>query len=209
VTALRRHALVWLSQAPRADDEPDGDLVADWYGRARPFVVCRRRGAGDDLSLGFCSPVTGAAHARPRRVAAQSAATHVLRVEAPPALGEVARRAGTAPQADALARLADDASGLAPRVFGSWMWQTVTGDAHVRDGSDLDILVEVASAEQAHAAAAVLERLSRGLPFRLDGELSIAGVGEVMWREYRGDGAEVLVKSVDAVRVLPREALWA
>ena len=211
MTALRRHALVWLARAPRADHESDRALVEDWQAQGRPFIVCRRRGAADDLSLGFCAPTRGAPHLRPRRVAARGAAAQVLRATPPPALAEIASAAASAPQADALARLTGEAAdaGLAPRVFGSWMWQTLTGDAHVRDASDLDVLVEVSSAAQADAAAALLERLSPAVPFRIDGELSIPGVGEVLWREYRWGGDELMLKSVDTVRLLPREALWA
>jgi len=211
VTELRRHALVWLSHAPEAAHEPERSLVERWHAGGRPFVVCRRRSHRGDLSLGFCSPYPGAPERRPRRVAAHALRTQVLRADRPPALEEVARCHPAAGHADALSRLAAAAAsaGLDVRVFGSWMWQALTGEPHVRASSDLDVLIEVSSAPEAERAVAFLEREARELPFAIDGELSVPGLGELHWREYRGDGAEVLLKSVADVRLMRREELWS
>jgi len=45
------------------------------------------------------------------------------------------------------------------------------------------------------------------LSFKLDGELSFAGRGEVQWREFLTTAPEVLVKAVDSVRMMRREDL--
>jgi phosphoribosyl-dephospho-CoA transferase len=106
--------------------------------------------------------------------------------------------------------LADAAAkdGLDIHVFGSWMWQTLTGGSYVNETSDLDVLVDVADAAGADRAADFLRRKARESPFKLDGELSFPGLGEIHWRDYLNDGPMILVKSLAAVRMVRREELW-
>ena len=108
------------------------------------------------------------------------------------------------------AHLAEAAAkdGLDIRVFGSWMWQTLTGGSYVNAASDLDVLVDVADAAGAGRAADFLQRKAEECPFKLDGELSFPGLGEIHWREYLNDGPMILVKSMVAVRMIRREELW-
>ena len=108
------------------------------------------------------------------------------------------------------AHLAEAAAkdGLDIRVFGSWMWQTLTGGSYVNAASDLDVLVDVADAAGAGRAADFLQRKAEECPFKLDGELSFPGLGEIHWREYLNDGPMILVKSIVAVRMIRREELW-
>jgi len=209
MTGFRRHELVWLSQAPEADDVSDRLLVERWQADRRPFVVCRRRDDRGDVSLGFCAVHEKFPEVRPRRIGAHALAAHVVRMAEPPALAEVARCEPADGHASAFARLADGAAraGLDLRVYGSWMWQTLTGERHVRPTSDLDVLVRVAGLREAEGAAAFLEGQEPELSFRLDGELSFAGLGEVQWREYRQVRSEVLLKAVDTVRMVRREEL--
>ena len=208
MTGLGRHALVWLSQAPQADDEPDGALADRWHADGRPFVVCRRRGDRDDVSLGFCVVHQKFPEIRPRRVGARTRMEHVVKTARPPVLAEVARCGPALDHEPSFRRLADEAArtDLDLRVYGSWMWQTLTGEGHVRPTSDLDLLVDVSGQREAAAAAAFLARQEPELSFRLDGELSFAGLGEVQWREFLGDAPEVLLKAVDTVRMVRREA---
>ena len=181
MVGIRRHALVWLSHAPRPDVTGDASVVDRWHAEGNPFVVCRWRGEKDSLSLGFC---LASQELRLRRIAAYSQPEEILRVDRPPSLGEVA-----ALQPDTFARLSDAASkeGLDIRVFGSWMWQTLAG---------------------AKRAASFLQREGVECPFKLDGELSFSGLGEVHWREYFNGAPSILVKSITTVRMVRREELW-
>ncbi|MEI8313367.1 MAG: malonate decarboxylase holo-[acyl-carrier-protein] synthase [Verrucomicrobiota bacterium] len=199
---LRRHSLVWLSRAPQPDLPADVAAVDRWHADGHPFVVCRSRGGSDLLSLGFCLPVSGL---RPRRIAAQARPDQIVRAARPPSLGDIA-----ALQPAAFARLSDSAAcaGLDIRVFGSWMWQALTGESHVNASSDLDVLIEVADAAGADLAAEFLQREASACPFNLDGELSFPGLGEVHWREYLNGEPSILVKSVNTVRMVRREELW-
>lgn len=209
MTGLRRHALVRLSQAPQAGNDTDRALADGWQAAGRPFVVARR---GDDpllVALGFCTVDSQHPELRPRRVAVRSHPHDVIDVARPPRLEEVARcpaaQAGTAP----LARLAAAAEceGLVLRIYGSWMWQALTGERHVRETSDVDVLVDVSGSRQADRVAAFLASQEAALGLKLDGELSFISLGEVHWREYRQGRAEMLVKSVDALRLVPRSEL--
>ena len=202
MVGIRRHALVWLSHAPRPDVTGDAFVVDRWHAEGNPFVVCRRRGERDSLSLGFC---LASQELRLRRIAAYSQPEEILRVDRPPSLGEVA-----ALQPDTFARLSDAASkeGLDIRVFGSWMWQTLAGGPYANAASDLDVLIDVADAAGAKRAASFLQREGVECPFKLDGELSFSGLGEVHWREYFNGAPSILVKSITTVRMVRREELW-
>lgn len=209
MTGLRRHALVWLSDAPQADEASDSALAAKWHAAGRPFVICRRRSERDEVSLGFCVVHEKFPEIRPRRIGARTHAAHIVRTVRPPTLAEVARCGPALDHAASFRGLADEAAraGLDLRVYGSWMWQTLTGEGHVRTTSDLDLLVDVAGPREAEAAAAFLARQEPGLSFKLDGELSFPGRGEVQWREFLLSAPEVLLKAVDSVRMVRREDL--
>ena len=199
---LRRHELVWLSCAPQPYVTGDASAVDRWHAGRNPFVVCRQRGGDDFVPLGFCVASPGQ---RPRRIAAHSRREEVVRIVRPPSLGEVA-----ALQPDKFTRLLDAASkaGLDIRVFGSWMWQTLIGGSYVNPSSDLDVLVDVADAAGADRAANFRQREAAGSPFKLDGELSFSGLGEIHWREYLSGEPSVLLKSIETVRMVRREELW-
>jgi len=209
--ALRRHALARLTRAPGADDEADRERAARWHAAGRPFVVTRRRATGDGIGLGFCTTDPAHPELRPRRVAAHADAGLVADLTLPPALEEIERCPAAAHHADSFSRLAAAAvaESISIRVYGSWMWQALTGEKHVHEASDLDVLIDVADVAAADRATTFLETIEPGLAFRLDGEVSFAGLGEVNWREYRQDRPEVLLKSVDAMRLVPRTGLPA
>lgn len=211
MTVLRRHALVRLTQAPGADSEADRTRAARWHAAGRPFVVTRRRAASAGIGLGFCTTDPGHPELRPRRVAAHAHADLVATLALPPSLEEIARCPAAARHAGSFSRLIAAAAveSIAIRVYGSWMWQALTGERHVHEASDLDVVVDVAGVPAADRATAFLEMVEPGLAFRLDGEVSFSGLGEVNWREYRQDRPEVLLKSIDAMRLVPREDLPA
>ena len=194
--------LVWLSHSPQQEVAGDSFVVDQWHADGNPFVVCRQRGGSEHLSLGFCLASPGQ---RPRRIAAHAPPGRIARIARPPSLDEVA-----ALHPDTFVRLSDAAakSRLDLRVFGSWMWQTLTGGSYVNASSDVDVLIDVADAAGAERAAKFLEHGGAECPFTLDGELSLPGLGEVHWREYLNGEPAILVKSINAVRMVQREDLW-
>ena len=208
---LRRHALARLAEAPDADGDADLQRAAGWHAAGRPFVVTRRRDADTAIGLGFCTTDPAHPELRPRRVAARTWVSSIVSITPPPMLDDIAAIPEAADHAASFAHLrqAAVAAGIEIRVYGSWMWQALTGERHVHRTSDLDILVEVTSTAAADGAAAFLRQLEPFLAFRLDGELSFPGRGEVNWREYAQDRTDVLLKSIDTMRLTPRSELAA
>jgi phosphoribosyl-dephospho-CoA transferase len=209
MTGLRRHTLVWLSQVPETETPDDRARATAWHRAERPFVVTRRRNENAPLGLGFCTTEAAHPELRPRRVAAWADADRIVRQARPPALAEVARCPAAQARADSFDRLRAAAmgAGLDIRVYGSWMWQALTGERHVHEGSDLDVVIDVPGLEAANHAAVFLAREEQGLAFRIDGELSFPRLGEVQWREILQDRDEVLLKSVDTLQLVPRARL--
>ena len=120
----------------------------------------------------------------------------MLRAEPPPLLGSVA--GVFAETAAAAVALAD----LSPRIFGSWMWRFLECGSHTRSGSDLDLLVAPSGRAEAERAVLALQAAEGVSALRLDGELSFP-CGEVSWREYAGRPAQILLKTVTDVRLVP------
>ena len=183
--------------------------VGHWRDAGLP--VMRRRGQPGDppglVPVALAFPPTD----RPSRLAftlppadvAASGPPPTLRA-ALPDLPDLVRR-----RAEAVLALAD-AAALTPRLFGSAMWQHVTGLAYLHDGSDLDLLWSLPRGPDPAASIARLLRSLGGLEARpgsrLDGEIVRHDDGAaVNWRELASDGpAELLVKTADAVAVMPR-----
>lgn len=198
MTPFRRHTLVWLSQPPQPKFPDDAAAAAAWHAAGHPFVVCRQRGG--PLALGFCLPAPGR---RPRRIACHSDPASIVRDSRPPRLADVA--AGPGPLFAKISAAARDA-GVDLRVFGSWMWQALTGEVHVGPASDLDVLVDVSGRKEADRAVEFLRSACEASPCRIDGELAFPA-GDVSWRDYAGTAPEVLLKSIDTIRLVPREEL--
>lgn len=209
MTGLRRHTLVWLAQAPRAGTADDRTRAASWHTAGRPFVMTRRRNDGDEIGLGFCTTDPAHPGLRPRRVAAVTDPAHIVRHARPPGLAEIAGCPAAMAESHSFSRLVSAAAqaGQDIHVYGSWMWQALTGERHVHEASDLDVVIDVADLDAAGRAAAFLAREEQDLAFRIDGELSFPGLGEVQWREFLQDRNEVLLKSVDTLKLVPRTQL--
>ena len=209
MTGLRRHTLVWLSQAPGAETADDRSRAATWHTAGRPFVVTRRRNDGNEIGLGFCTTDPAHPELRPRRVAALTDPTHIVRHARPPRLEEIARCPAATAKADSFSHLVSAAAqaGDDLRVYGSWMWQALTGERHVHEASDLDVVIDVADLGAADDAAAFLARMEQDLTFRIDGELSFPGLGEVQWRELLQPRDEVLLKSIESIQLVSRTRL--
>ncbi|MGX5777140.1 malonate decarboxylase holo-[acyl-carrier-protein] synthase [Methylorubrum zatmanii] len=88
--------------------------------------------------------------------------------------------------------------GLAPRPFGSLLWQSLTGLSYLSEKSDLDLLWPV-SGVVPPGFLACLADIERRAPMRLDGELLLPDGGGVNWHELHAaaPGDTVLVKHRD------------
>jgi phosphoribosyl-dephospho-CoA transferase len=92
------------------------------------------------------------------------------------------------------------------RVFGSLLWQCVTGLAYLREQSDLDLTFPCAGDPLPVAEA--IARFDRSGHPRIDGELLLPDGAACHWRELveRG-GSDILVKTSDGIELRRRDAL--
>ncbi len=104
------------------------------------------------------------------------------------------------PVVDALLGLADQ-TGVEPRVFGSLLWQQLTGLTYLSANSDLDLLWPVNALAVAAQIVRGLAAIERASPVRLDGEILLPDGGGIQWREWHNKPFEVLVKRLSGVEL--------
>lgn len=206
--SLHRHSLAVLSgegwsQVLCSAWEPSAfQCVAYWARHGLPLVVTSQsvlvEGNTDQyLSLGLAAPQRW----KRQRLSLIVPRQAVLRFEEFPLIDGVASL--LAPEAlDSWRRLCCSLAehGLVARVYGSYGWQELSGLEHVREGSDLDIWVQVANPAQADLAASLLQGFHHEAVPRLDGELVFGDGRAVAWREWiawrEGRHSSMLMKSI-------------
>ncbi len=217
--ALRRHQLVRLTETGWAAvqslpwDEPARACLAQWATHRLPLVVTQQR-AGlppSHVALGLPAPLQW----RRRRIALHVPLSSVLYFDDFPTAAAVAAllsisvltsvptrvptsiRDGWLSLAAALTEL-----GAAPRVYGSFGWQQLTGLPYLHADSDLDLHLSVSDARAADVVADALSRAPFAKP-RLDGELVFFDGSAVAWREWcqwrAGRVEKILVKRLTGV----------
>lgn len=210
MAAPERHALVWLRpDAPwRALDPAMQPRLATWFAGGLPAVLARRQGdePPGHWRLGVALPPAQGKC----RLALTADPAMVRRWRAPLALDAVLDAAppGWRP---ALYDLSAEAAalGLAPRVYGAFAWQALTGLDYVTPASDLDLIWRPRNAAQLPALFAALEDWEAVTGRRADGEVRLPGGAGVCWRELAGGAPRVLVKTAAGVALRPRQALLA
>ncbi len=213
----RRHQLVWLNAQGWAGVQAHAtarDCVATWAEQGWPLVVTRQMSAQQWAQGTLCVGLPAPTRWGRLRLALTVARADIAYFdEFPPAetitglLGRSARP-HWARLFQALAQ-----AGYKPRVYGSYGWQRLTGQDHVRPGSDLDLLLSVTTPEAAdHAAALLAAHAALDLTVRLDGELMFANGAALPWREWlawrSGQVRSVLVKTSTSA-ILTAGDFWA
>ena len=205
---LQLTAAGWAAFAARDPGRAATGGLRTWARHDLP-VMRRRPQPGDQAALIPVAVSLPAAEGR-ARVAFQVAAADIAANARPPFLREAVpglpERFGT--RAEAVLALAA-ATGLTPRLFGSAMWQHVTGLPYLHAHSDLDLLWDVPRGPDRAAAIGRLVASLRALEAspgpRLDGEIVLDGARAVNWRELAPEGPdEILVKTGEAVLLMPR-----
>ncbi|PPU75666.1 malonate decarboxylase holo-[acyl-carrier-protein] synthase [Xanthomonas cucurbitae] len=204
-----RHALVWLRAAAQWQALTPGTQprLQHWFAAGLPAVVARRDGSEASGAMRLGVPLPPAENKQ--RLALTVHVDDIARCTAPLALDAVLAHAPETAQAALQALLRQcQAEALQPRVFGSFAWQALTGLAYVHAQSDLDLLWGAETPEQAQAVVALLQRWEQRHGQRADGELLLPDDRAVNWREYAGSAQQLLVKSSNGCRLLPRAALF-
>ncbi|THC40826.1 malonate decarboxylase holo-[acyl-carrier-protein] synthase [Massilia sp. Mn16-1_5] len=215
---LARHDLLWLSEqgwreAVWTVPEEAAPALLRWRACGWPAVMRRADAdlAPGQVSVGIPLPPR-AEDGRKLRVAGRVALDAIVR-QAPPL--PLAQLSGMPAHWHApLAALAQQAQthGLAIGVFGSAALQAITGQAYLRAGSDIDLLLQPRSVTELDTALALLRTHARGLP--LDGEIVFPGGRAVAWKELSAAregslASRVLVKELRRVALVRIDELLA
>jgi len=208
----RRHELlhvapdVWASALGHCPSLAGLPLVGSWADRGWPVIV-RRRGAAEDSNLvpiGLPLPPA----AGKRRIALLIPPDGILQRSSSPLLRTTARVADPCWQSTIASLLALGARiGVEPSVFGSLLWQYLTGLTYLSSQSDLDLLWPVPPGFDACSLLSGIAAVQRDTLLCIDGEIVFPDGSAVNWRElwnaYRaGDRARVLAKTMEGVRLL-------
>jgi phosphoribosyl-dephospho-CoA transferase len=216
IQALRRHSLVWLDQeldvTPYVTPAAHAAVVTEWVAEGLPFVSARQPGSdtGDTrCSLGLTLPPP----ATRQRVSLLVPPTAIIKVSEPL---EMARALDVVDHhcRELLRKITrvSYAAGMTPHVYGSLMWQAVSGKRYMTETSDLDILFCCHGAFDSAGLLAALEGMDGSLP-RLDGEILAPTGWAAAWRELAaaaklGGNGTVLAKSDNGVKLLPLTDFW-
>ena len=195
VEHFARHDLVWLShqawasvfaqQLARVPEEMTGLIVQSlhrWQQEEWPAVVRRRDAdaAEDEVCIGFALvPVNG----RKPRVAARIKAQDIL--EHQPSLSLATVIPFVAPLwQPTLRTFNSEASvvGVRWRVYGSLVFQFLTGQTYVNEQSDIDVLFRPQTQEHLIQGLALLRQYQSQIP--LDGEVIFPQGQAVAWKEW-------------------------
>jgi phosphoribosyl-dephospho-CoA transferase len=204
IETLRRHDLLridpagWqrvLAQQPELATRP---YVSDWAERGWPVIV--RRYANDEAADLIPVAISVPPPAAKPGIALALRASDIL--ERMPAVA-LSACIGQAPAAwretlQSLIALAERC-GTAACVFGSLLWQTLTGLTYLHAGSDVDLLWAVMRREQAQDLACGIARCALTSAMRIDGELLLPDGAGIHWREWQGGADEVLVRTLHRV----------
>jgi phosphoribosyl-dephospho-CoA transferase len=207
---VRRHDLLtvdpayWLSMLRDRRELAALPLVDEWATRGFPVIL--RRGLPDDtpslVPVGIpLPPAQGRG-----RVALLLPAIAIMAVRPPPRTEEI--HAAAPPSwrqvliAAAQVQGADDGA----RVFGSLLWESITGLRYVTAKSDLDLLWSC-SGDPLPLATAIGD-LEQRSPVRIDGEIVLPDSGGCHWREILDTGSpDVLVKTLTGVELRSKASL--
>ena len=184
----KRHSLVWLSErgwqdAAAALPDAHHHHVQRWRMHDWPAIV-RRQDAdcqADMICLGVALPPD--AEGNKLRLPLRIAKTQVRVVRAPLEIPDVIAQV-TPAWRDALQRLGSEiaAQGLSVSVYGSLALQALTGQAYLRNSSDIDLLFRPSDQGQLAEGIRLLERYAQVLP--LDGEVVFSDDAAVSWKEW-------------------------
>jgi phosphoribosyl-dephospho-CoA transferase len=183
------------------------DLLSDWADRGWPVMV--RRYLPSDLPDRIPVAVALPRSVGKGGVALQVRPRDVMTCLAPVLLDEAAPVAPVRWK-PALQQLLTVGKrfGSVPAVYGSVLWQRLTGIAYLHEHSDLDLIWQVTHAAQAQQLAAAIDACAAQSPMAIDGEFIFAQGSAVNWREFHQPGRQVLAKTLHGVEMIERQRLF-
>lgn len=198
VAHFQRHDLVWLSpeawasvfsqQMALVPNEFTGvtlQALHRWQQEEWPAVVRRRDtdAKEDEVCVGFAlAPETGPNPRKPR-ISARIHVQHILEHQPSLALSTVMPFVAARWQQELKSfNNQGSAAGIRWRVYGSLVFEFLTGQQYVNEQSDIDILFRPSSQEHLVQGLALLRQFQTQLP--LDGEIIFPSGQAVAWKEW-------------------------
>jgi phosphoribosyl-dephospho-CoA transferase len=197
---------VWAAALAFCPSLADLPLIRGWADRGWPVIVRRYAEAEDPrlVPVGVPLPPRVGKH----RVALVIRPHGVLQRSSPPMLRAAARVAEPGWQPTITSLLAVSArTGVEPSVFGSLLWEHLTGLAYLTPHSDLDLLWSVPADFDVLSLVSSIAAVQRDTSLRIDGEFIFPDGSAVNWRELwnalqAAERATVLAKTMERVRLL-------
>lgn len=190
-----RQTLVWFRE-----EETHDARVMEWARRGWPAMLRRGAASRGKKPLGIALPGKC-------RIAFEAAP---VSFRPPPELNEALHAAPCAwqPALKTISSVFGECN-LTVRVYGSLMWQHLTGQPYLTEASDLDLLCVLPELSLLpHALQAFGLAATVSAPFRLDGEIFLPGYGWAAWRELlERDCTTILCKLDQGEQLVDRKAL--
>lgn len=209
--ALQRHGLAWLDPdldvSSCAADPANASAVREWISEGLPLVVARQPWQRDANLAHVAVGLTLPPPAIRQRVSLVVSTEAILRQSGPMDLVQ-ALSAVDGPCRELIQRIlaiCKDTK-VTPYVYGSALWQTVSGRTYMTEASDLDVLFVCDESSDMRLLLNSLEACEGSVP-RLDGEIVVPSGWAAAWREIAAAGKTagpetVLVKSTYEVQLL-------
>jgi phosphoribosyl-dephospho-CoA transferase len=84
-------------------------------------------------------------------------------------------------------------------LFGSFMWQAITGLKYLTRSSDIDLIWRVSSVRRLPSLLDAIAEVDAQSPMRIDGEIVLPDGGGINWRELHRNPHEVMVKTMSGI----------
>ena len=204
---LRVEPRAWPRVLRRHPDLAALPEVAQWAALGRPLMV-RRRSPEDEenyLPVALALPPSS----RIRRVALQVETPDIREKMPGVTLRSVEKDTPLSwqPTVAAVLEVAEE-TGIKPRIFGSFLWERLTGLPYLSATSDLDLLWPVGNRDCVTYLVSRLAAIEAEGAVPLDGEVILPGGAGVNWRELHRRDPEVLVKTMTGVQLHPIVTLF-
>lgn len=212
-TTYRRHDVVWLSErscravaeSMRRSATAGAERMAALFVTGEIPAIIRRSapcdGAGTGIGISFPLFEAGCR----LRFAASVAAEGIRQLQTPYDIIDLPFDPCSRPF-KVLAEIRQALPGWHGRigVFGASALQIVTGLPYLREGSDLDLVLEGGSPDELSEAHRVLEEHEASSGIRIDAEVIVGRKFGIKLRELMSKQKTMLAKTIDAVEILER-----
>ena len=207
---INRHWLVWLKpNSVYSHKHEMSDLIKEWIKKDYPFVCARFDPAKlNTLNLGFCPKQNGTD--KPLRVSLKTGFENIASCRPPLLLSEVIEALAEKNFVSLKVLLTNlhSADLSESRVFGSFAWQSITGKQYVNNNSDLDLILNINSIEDACLANDIISEWENRFEINIDCELKFPNGNCSSIKEFFSTSKQILVKNKDNVEIIFKKEIY-